>query len=242
MADMPLFYKSIVPVDSNRHRSFRIKPADKPFGFAAGSHLVPAVIDEFVVASRELPIVFAPVGKRYAPVFLCGLTPGSNLFIDAEGKWDGGYVPAYLRRYPFMLGEREGAEPLVCVDPNFPGFVAGDIGERLFDDEGNISTQMSAIVQIVSDFAQAAKRTEALCDQLMRLDLLKTVSIDVKRGGGEKASIHGLSVIDEEKLGKLADKDFLELRQRGELAAVYAHLFSLGTTQALAAKLDRPKG
>lgn len=241
MADMPLFYKSIVPVDSRMHRAFRIKPDELPFGFAAGSHLVPAVIDEFVVASREIPIVFAPVGNGYAAVFLCGLKPGSNLFIDAEGKWSGSYVPAYLRRYPFMLGEREGAEPLVCVDPDFPGFAAGDTGERLFDDEGNISTQMSAIVRIVSDYAQAAKRTEALCVELIKLDLLKAVSIDVKRGDGESASIHGLSVVDEEKLGKLADKDFLELRQRGELAALYAHLFSLGTAQALAAKLDRPK-
>lgn len=76
----------------------------------------PAVIDEFVVASRHLPIVFVPTASKPTPVFLLGAQPGENRHVDPAGAWTGGYVPAYVRRYPFIIGDNAGAEPLVCID------------------------------------------------------------------------------------------------------------------------------
>ncbi|WP_274704726.1 SapC family protein [Aquabacter cavernae] len=234
---MPLFYSSVVPLDSTAHRAHVIAPSQAPFAFASGSHLIPAVVDEFAAASREIPIVFAPVGNRFASVFLCGLKPGSNLFVDADGRWNGTYLPAYLRRYPFMLGERDGAEPVVCVDPSYEGFRAGAEGAYLFDGEGKASPTLSAMIRLITDFALSARRTEDLCGTLKDLGLLKSVTIDVQGPTGPSASIHGLSIVDEKKLAELPDDAFLSLRRNGFLGPLHAHLFSIGATQSLSQKL-----
>lgn len=238
MSELPLFYSSVVPLDSAAHRTHAIAVSPAPFAFAARSHLIPAVVDEFAAASREIPIVFAPVGNRFASVFLCGLKPGANLFVEADGRWNGSYLPAYLRRYPFMLGEREGAEPVVCVDPAFDGFRAGAEGQRLFDDAGNASPALSAMIRLITDFALSAKRTDELCGSLKGLDLLKSVTIDVQGPSGPSASIHGLSIVDEKKLADLPDDALLSLRRGGFLGPLYAHLFSIGATQSLSQKLQ----
>src|SRR3546814_5217323 len=62
-------------------------------------------IDEFVQAQRFLPIVFS-AGANPVPLGLMGLNEGINTFTDDEGKLRGPtYVPAYVRRYPFMLAK-----------------------------------------------------------------------------------------------------------------------------------------
>ncbi|HTM76899.1 MAG TPA: SapC family protein [Devosia sp.] len=73
----------------------------EPFGFARTTQFIPAVIDEFASACRELTIVFVPGPDRPSPVFLVGFTGGRNLMISDAGEWSGTYVPAFLRRYPF---------------------------------------------------------------------------------------------------------------------------------------------
>jgi hypothetical protein len=237
MSELPLFYSSIVPLDSEAQRNHRLRVAERPFAFAAGAHLIPAVVDEFPRAAREMPIVFAPAGRRRTSVFLCGLKAGQNLFLDADGRWNGGYVPAYLRRYPFILGERQGLDPVICIDPAYEGFGPGDAGERLFDDAGKPSRALAQMIALVTDFADAAKRTDQLCQRLEDLELLKAVTIDVQQAGGASASVHGLSIIDEEKLAALPDAVFLEFRTLGLLGALYSHLFSVASAQALATRL-----
>lgn len=241
MTALPLFYRSIEPLNSVAHRERCIAVPAAPFAFAAAAHLIPAVVEEFTAAARELPILFAPAGKHHSTVFLCGLKPGKNLFVDADGRWSGAYVPAYLRRYPFMLGEREGADPIICIDPTYAGF--GTEGQRLFDADGSLTPPLASMVRLVTDFAAAARHTEAMCARLDELGLLKSITIDVQQQGveGGSASIHGLSIVDEQKLNALPDDVFAELRAKGYLGPVYAHLFSIGATEKLAAKMAPAK-
>ncbi len=92
----------------------------------------------------------------------------------------------------------------------------------------------------MTDYALAAKRTEALSERLASLDLFKSITVDVSLGdGGQSASIHGLAIVDEEKLNALSDDDWLDLRRSGALSVIHAHLFSIGATQALASRLAR---
>lgn len=238
MSELPLFYSSVTPVDSQRHRAFRIRPAEAPFAFAKGAQFIPALAEEFISAARQLPVVFLRVGKRFAPVFLCGVRSGRNEMVDGDGKWGADYVPAYLRRYPFVMGEREGADPIVCIDTSFAGFSEEGEGERLFDDEGKQTAHMGTVVQIVADYAQAAKRTESFVSRLDELDLFKSVNIDIRRPGAGEFGIHGLAMIDEAKLAKLPAEDFIELRDRGYLQAIYAHLMSMGAVQVLSVRMQ----
>ncbi|WAC26059.1 SapC family protein [Ancylobacter sp. SL191] len=236
MSDLPLFYSSVVPLDSQAHRAHGVSTAADRFGFAARAHIIPAVAEEFAAAAREIPIVFAPAGTGHSAVFLCGLKAQTNLFIT-EGRWNGAYLPAYLRRFPFILGERPAGDPLICVDTAHAGFGVGEGVERLFDDEGKATPVLNATVKLVTDYAGAAKRTELLCTKLQEFGLLRSVTLDVKAPDGPSASIHGLFIVDEAKLAAISEAALLELRRLNLIGAVYAHLFSLGATQALAARL-----
>jgi hypothetical protein len=234
MADNPLFYRTVVPLDRERHGKTGLTVPERPFGLAEGSHFIPAVVDEFAAACRELPIVFLAGSPHPTAVFLVGLRPGRNLFVKPDGSWDGTYVPAYLRRYPFIRGDIEGADPVVCIDESFEGFEDGK-GESLFADGGE-SPFLAERIQFLNGYFEAAKRTEALGQLVQELSLLKGISIDVKAEDGSSTVLHGIFAIDEAKLATLSDEDYLRLRSAGAIAPIYAHLLSLGAIERIGAK------
>src|SRR5262249_50906072 len=95
---MPLFYKDPRPLSSIEHVKFKLTPGDA--GFAAETNSVPIVASEFAEAARSFPIVFA--AQDGAPCALLGLEH-ANVFVQ-NGKWDENvYMPAYVRRYPFVF-------------------------------------------------------------------------------------------------------------------------------------------
>ncbi len=233
MTDNPLFYRSIVPLNRQRHRGLRLKTDGQRFAFAASTHLVPAVVDEFVAASRTLPIVFLPATPHPTPVFLVGLRPGQNQFVDDAGRWAEGYVPAFARRYPFMLGEPEQGAPVVCIDEKYEGLKDGANGESLFAEDGADTPFLQEQVKFVNDYFAAAKRTDAFLRTLSEMQLLRAVTIELKLHPGAGETLHGFLAVDEQKLDGLTDEEFLRLRKEGLLPAIFAHLFSLGATDRL---------
>ena len=61
--------------------------------------------NEVSFVGKDFPIVFTG-GEQTALVALTSLG-GENLAINAEGKYIVSYVPAFLRRYPFMLASSQ---------------------------------------------------------------------------------------------------------------------------------------
>ncbi|WP_294190930.1 SapC family protein, partial [uncultured Sphingomonas sp.] len=100
---LPLFYNGLEPLSSEAHANYRIRPANVA-PFLAQQHAVPLTVEEFPLVQRFMPIVFS-VGDDAIPIGLMGLNEGVNVFVDDEGKLiqDDFYVPAYIRRYPYML-------------------------------------------------------------------------------------------------------------------------------------------
>ena len=233
--DNPLFYRDIVPLDRGRHRQLRVALPSRPYSFAENTQFIPAVTDEFVAACRELVILFLPGAQRPNAVFVVGLSAGQNLLVTPEGLWDGGYVPAFMRRYPFIRGDIEGADPIICIDQSFEG-LSEERGEALFSDEAHTAF-LDSQVGLVNAFFDASRRSEEFCETLQRMDLLKSVTIDVKSNGSSMA-MHGLMAVDEEKLEALPAKEFQALRKSGALPFIYAHLISMGSIARLSAKLD----
>ncbi len=234
-ASNPLFYRDIVPLDRHRHGATRLAAPERPFSFAEATQFVPAVAEEFTAACRDLAIVFLPGPQRPAAVFVVGLRAGQNLLVTPQGLWDGGYVPAFLRRYPFIRGDIEGADPVVCIDQSYEG-LNEDRGEAFFAD-GAETPYLESQVGFVNAYYEASRRSEAFCDLVQRMELLKPVTIDVKSRGVASA-LHGLFAIDEEKLDRLPARKFEELRKAGALPAIYAQLVSLGAIGRLSARLD----
>lgn len=241
METNPLFYKSVVPLNRDKHRDWRLADPHGRYGFARSTHVIPAVVDEFTTALQHLPIVFVPSKPYPTTVFLVGVRPSRNLLVDADGRWTGGYVPAFLRRYPFMRGEINGGAPVTCVDETSE-LLGPAVGERLFDEEGKDSPLLRKTTDLVEKYYLSARRTGAFLSMVNDLQLLRQVTIETNVGGGNSSVIHGFMTVDEAKLNALPAGDLVRLRDAGFLAPIYAHLFSLRCVDTLRkALLEAPR-
>ena len=229
----PLFYKKIVPLDNVRHREFRLAREGNLFPFARGANLVPAVIDEFGAAAAHLPIAFLPGAKQPAAVFLVGLEPGSNLFLESDDSWAARYDPAYLRRYPFIVGDVPGGEALLCLDEADDGFSKKD-GERLFTDTGEPGPAVIQARDLCANYKRSADRTDEFCATLQKLGLFESVSLNAQTPDRGNMVVHGLFTIDEAALDRLGLDDMTLLHEKRFLKPIFQHLASLGAVTKLA--------
>jgi hypothetical protein len=232
MPTNPMFYRSVSILNRDTHRALRLARDGQDFAYAARTHVIPAVVDEITLGARYLPILFVPGAPTPAPVFLVGLKPGENLFVGQGGEWRGGHVPTYLRRYPFMLGEAAEGAKLACVDDRFPNFGRAE-GVALFNEDGTESQFLQDKIRLINEYSLWAKRTDAFVKALQDLQLLQAVSIDVRARDGASHGLHGLNIISEARLDELTVDEFQRLRAEGFLPAIYAHLLSLKSIDAL---------
>lgn len=225
---LPLFFKDLVPLSTSLHKDWKIQTQDKA-PFLIGQHAIPVTIDEFILASRFFPIIFSS-GATPVPLALMGLNEGVNVFVDGDGKLSKPvYVPAYIRRYPFLLARlREGTEEMsLCFDPAAPGIGPDVDGSPLFDgDQPSQATR--EILTFCEQFETAGQRTQAFIDEVLKLDILMDGEVAIQPEGAEQPFIYrGFKMVDEEKLKDLRGDTLRKISQNGILALLYAHLFSL---------------
>lgn len=227
-ANLPIFYNDLVPLNTNEHGEFRVRPVDSA-PFLINQHAVPITIDEFVVAQRFVPIIFSS-GEDAVPLALMGLNEGVNTFLDDEGKLRGpAYVPAYVRRYPWMLAKlRPDSDELsLCFDPSAESIGAFDDGELLLED-GKPTEITTNILKFCEDFEQAAHRTGQFMAELKSLDLLMDGEVAINVPGNEQPFVYrGFQMVNEEKLRDMRGDQLRKINQSGMLPLVHAHLFSL---------------
>ncbi len=231
---LPLFYSNITALDRELHRKMKAPMPAARFGFSATSHLIPCVIEEFGLGALELPILFVPTSDSATPVFLVGYESGRNMMLHADGSWGGRYIPAYLRRFPFIMGDADNKQSVFCADL---GQLSADEGEALFTETGEGTAYLNTAIDFVNRFSASARQTEAFVQKLLALKLLASVTVDFRNVNGNSFSIHGLLAVDEKLLATLSDEAFLELRQAGYLPLIYAHRNSLANIQTFSARL-----
>lgn len=229
-----MFYERVVALNDKTHAHLRVRPA-KNFAHAAKINAVPLLAGEFFEAAREYPIVFVSGETGPVPAALLGLREAENLYVDAAGKWDARYVPAFVRRYPFVPGKGANGELLVCIDEASSCFDASE-GEPLFA-EGKPSAQLAHAMKFLNEFHQATAATELLGRRLLELGLLRQADSLAQLNDGSQFRLNGLNVVDEAKLRAL-DRDVVqELFASGALAVIHAHLISLGNLGVLVDRL-----
>jgi hypothetical protein len=225
---LPIFYNDLLPLSSVDHIDYKVKPVDAA-PFLVSQHAVPLTIDEFVPAQRFAPIIFS-AGADSVPLLLMGLNEGVNIFVDDEGKLRGpAYVPAYVRRYPWMLAKlrQESDELSLCFDPTSPAIGAGEEGQPLFVD-GKPSELTQGVLKFCEDFEQAAARTGQFVKDLQEMDLLMDGEVSIQTPIAEQPFVYrGFKMINEEKLRDLRGDQLRKINQNGMLPLIYAHLFSL---------------
>lgn len=217
--------------------------------FAMNAHSVPLTGVEFGIAARDLLIVFAGTSVADAgPVALLGLRQNENLYVDANGQWaPDTYVPAFVRRYPFVLAEKpagqEGDDFTVFLDERYEGFNTSE-GQRLFKEDGTDSELLANAVGFLGDFQQNVARTKWFMEQLNKHDLLEPRTVQLQKEGkdgqqGKSINLNGMFVVNEAKLRELDEKTAQEFLREGMLGWIYAHLLSLTNIDRLAHRLDQ---
>jgi len=227
-SNLPLFYKDLVPLSSVDHADFHARPLDSA-DFLINQHAVPLTSDEFVSASRHYPIVFS-AGDNPVPLALMGLNEGVNTFVSEEGKLiNPVYVPAYIRRYPFMLARlRPDTDELsLCFDPTSGAIGKFDEGDVLFVD-GKPSDAVNNILEFCKNFEEAGQRTGQFVEELQKADLLMDGEVSIQADGYDQPFVYrGFKMVDETKLRELRGDVLRKMMQNGILALIFAHLFSL---------------
>ncbi len=227
-ANLPLFYNDLMPLNSRDHEGWSSRSTDQA-KWLVGQHALPLTAEEFVQAGRHFPIVFS-VGEQPVPLALMGLNEGVNVFVDEEGRLtDPVYVPAYARRYPFLLAKLnpESEELSLCFDPTSD--LLGDFkdGAPLFEN-GEPSEGCKATLEFCRNFEEAGFRTQAFIEELTKHDLLMDGEVSIQQNGSDQPFVYrGFRMIDQEKLRDLRGDVLRTWNQNGMLGLIFAHLFSL---------------
>lgn len=227
-AVLPLFYNDLMPLNSRDHGKWRSRTTDKA-KWLAGQHAVPLTVEEFPQAQRHLPIIFSS-GDNPVPLALMGLNEGINVFVDDEGMvTDQTYVPAYARRYPFMLAKlNPDAQDLsLCFDPTTDLIGEFEDGTELFDGEAPTEA-CKATLSFCEQFEVAGQKTQVFMEELIKHKLLMDGEVAIQQEGNDKPFVYsGFQMIDEKKLKEMPGNVLRQWNQSGLLPLIYAHLFSL---------------
>lgn len=235
---LPPLYRSLDPLNPDRHGRLRLRPAG--FRFAARTSAVPLAFEEFAAAARTLPVVFA-AQPPHLPVALTGLAAGHNLYVTEAGTWrPGAYVPAYLRRIPFfpVRAAPQSEQLVLCIDTMAPQ-VSETEGEPLFDPEGRPTGHLERALAFTRAVEEGMQRTRGITERLNALGLLKPAVVEFPRQG-KPMRVDGFFAVDRTALAALPAAQWLELRDQGWLEAVYAHLLSIGGVPDLAREFAGP--
>jgi hypothetical protein len=244
--ELPLFYSALQPLNSNEHGKMKIRRMENATQMA-NAHAVPVTVEEFPLLQRHFPIVFS-VGEDPVPLALMGLNEGQNVFLDENGKPRDTniYIPAYMRRYPFLLARlRPDSDELsLCFDPNSGAVGEFDDGEPLFENGTEPSEATKAILSFCEQFETAGQRTGAFVQDLKKSGLLMDGEVAIQPEGSPQPFIYrGFRMVDEEKLRDLRGDELRKMNQNGMLALIYAHLFSLSQIrEVFARQVQQGKG
>lgn len=234
---LPLFYNDLMPLNSRDHSKYKSQVADTA-PFMANQHAIPLTVDEFVEAQRSFPIVFSS-GDNPLPLGLMGLNEGVNTFMDDKGKplFDGFYMPAYVRRYPFMLAKlKEDSEEMsLCFDPTAPNIGEFKDGNALFEKNKEPSEMTKGVLQFCERFEESGQRTKAFIEQLKNNDLLMEGEIAITQADKPDTPFvyRGFQMVNEEKLKELSGPVLEEWNKNGLMLLIHAHLFSLNLMRTI---------
>ena len=231
---LPLLYKEIIPLSSQAHATWKARQM-KDLALLRGVHALPLTTDEFIAAQRTLPIVFS-IGDAPVPLALMGLAEGVNVLLDENDTLvPGTYLPAYARRYPFLLARLnpEGEDLSLCFDPTADLLGDYDEGQPLFE-----GTEPAPAIKQTLEFCEqleiAGQRTTQFVKDLKELDLLTDGEVTIQPADAPQPFIYrGFQIVNEEKLRGLRGDQLRKIMQSGMLPLIHAHLFSLSILREL---------
>ncbi len=234
---LPLFYKQPEPLDAEKHAKLSLK---KGFGFefTEGINAVPVNLIEMPQVCHFYPIAFSPDANA-TPVAILGLRDSENLFLRHDNTWaEMSYIPAYIRRYPFIFSELPDTDQLtLCVDMN-DNVIDKKGGQPFFDKDKKPTDLVNNALEFCKSYHAAAQQTLDFSKALSDSGILVMREAQINVSESTRINFSGFQIIDEKKFAELDEKTFLEWRAKGWLPFIYAHLFSGAQWQRLSALLN----
>jgi hypothetical protein len=238
-----LFYERVTPISSQRHRDWSIEGGTHRYQFSSGVNSVPLTAIEIPAAAREYTIVFAGAEDSAVPVVILGTEGNENLYVGEDGSWDARYVPAFVRRYPFVFARSDDGKTFtLCIDESWGGCNQEGRGERLFDEQGERTPYLQNVLSFLQDYQNHFLRTQAYCTKLKKLDLLEPMQAQFTLPGGVQRSLAGFMAVSRDKLKALSGKKLSELAKTDELELTYTHLQSLNNFTAMLQRAAEREG
>ncbi len=239
MTTQLLIYKTAVPVSRTRHAGWFVETRPD-YRFSGAINSVPLMAIEFPQAAPEYAVVFAGADNEVLPAVILGVRSDQNLFLDEGGQWGAKYIPAFVRRYPFVFS-RSGDRFLLCVDEEFPGINQDGRGQPLFGDDGEPSPYLDNVLKFLQEYQAQFLRTQQFCTRLKELDLLEPMLAQVTVEGGQKLSLGGFMAINRDKLKAVPGDKLEALIKTDELELIYLHLQSMRNFELLRERLEHGK-
>ncbi len=235
------FYEKPVLLNRETHRALRVGPT-LGFAFASRANSLYLAGVEFNEAAKEYAIVFTRSGGKTIPVVILGLRAQENLYVSNDGQavWDAKYIPAFVRRYPFVLAQMPGADMGVCIDEACNN-LRDPNGQALFDAQGHSTEFLQNAVEFLTKFQQEYQRTDAFCQRVVAAGLLTDMNAKADLTDGRSFTVNGLMVVDEKKLLALDDTQVLAMFRAGDLHWLSLHLASLTNMQRLIDRMAERK-
>jgi hypothetical protein len=236
-----LLYETAVPVSSGRHGKCSVEVSN--YTFSRNVNAVPLVAAEFPEAAAEYAIVFAGTADDLMPVVILGARDKENLYLTEQGGWQARYIPAFVRRYPFVFARSEDGETFtLCVDEAFQGLNYQGRGQALFAADGKPSAYVESILNFLKEYGAHNERTQAFCKKLVDLKLLDSMQAQFTLTSGEKMSLKGFMAVDRKRLRELSGEALAEMAKTDELELLYLHLYSMRNFMAVKDRLVQTQG
>lgn len=234
-----LLYVQPEPLNPETHGKLGVRTSPNPYRFAARAHAVPLQVSEFGPAAINYPIIFA--GESKQPMAILSIRQNESLFISEDGYFEpSAYIPAYLRRFPFVLADDPANERLiVCVDVGTDVLVEG--GELALFEGGEATEFTKSAIEFCTNYEGERRRTESFIKLLQDNDLfeLKEAFFNPTNpdgSTGEPVRLADYFSVSEEKIKALTPAKLAELRDNGALAMMFAQLVSINAWDKLVAR------
>ena len=227
MATQLLIYEHAAPVNPQKHGNWSIKTGTD-YSFAKNVNSVPLMAAEFPSAAAEYAIVFTGTDDAFMPSAILGLRDQQNLQVAEDGTCRAKYIPAFIRRYPFVFSSTDdGANFTLCIDEEFAGCNQDGLGERLFDSAGERTQYLENVLGFLREFQAQFMRTQAFCRKLKELDLLEPMQAQIAMGSAQPISLSGFMAVNRDKLKAVPGDTLAELAKTDGLELLYTHLQSM---------------
>lgn len=216
---------NFVVLDKETHKNLKISPLEN-LNFAKEMTFVPVLANEVTKVAEMFPVVFT--GDEASTLVALTSLGGSNLAVNNEGKYIARYVPAFLRKYPFSLGNtKENPDQKVILINEEAEVFSKTKGKQLFKKDGSESDTLKKTINFLTAYEKDVILTANVAKVISESGILEEREISVGEGDEKKVLVNGFKVVDREKLNALSDDILADWVRKGIITLIDAHLESL---------------